>query len=51
MMGWTAAVLVGGCRTSDDAPAAAPKILAWPDGKRAAFTLSFDDGCASQVDC
>lgn len=49
MMGWTAAVLAGGCQTSDDVPAAAPKILAWPDGKSAAFTLSFDDGCESQV--
>ena len=24
------------------------KVLSWPEGKRAAFTLNFDDGCCSQ---
>ncbi len=41
---------IGSGAMDSAAPRQAPKAFQWPDGKRAAVSLSFDDGRASQVD-
>jgi peptidoglycan/xylan/chitin deacetylase (PgdA/CDA1 family) len=47
---WIALVLAGLCGVDDLAAQQAAPAFRWPDGKRVALSLSFDDARASQVE-
>ena len=50
MARWLAVVMAAVIAGLATAAAQAPERFPWPDGKRVAVSLSFDDGRASQVE-